>query len=905
MAQDRIDPNAIQWTGAGAQKEDLDTRKGEAQIGSSQASAASSAASAARTRTLTPLQAKKEAALATVAELNAEKIKIALEKARRLTADRPPPEKLDEARRKVEVELKNALAAKQLSREMFGASGFGYTTTSAISGSPAATVEGLLRPIQANTAFTELKKMKAESPTGGALGATSDTEIKLLYSSEDAMDPKMGDEAFQNALDTIIGNRIELLNKLGADPYEIAALIPPEDRPLYKDRFKAYRFVPDDTKKIAAYVADARKNGTFDPTDFAALMGEAYYNATGRQPDEAFVTNAAKTGVQLASDPKAVLSDFDYTPADAAVRERVVSDEIGTKKKETGWGEALGGAAINFIPSTFELAFDTVKALTVDMPDTVEGIAKVIGGATGLSDDKEAWEALKTYYGDRYGTAEGFKQALRTDPASIAADIAGLFTGGATIVAKTAGVAGKVSKIAALSDAAKAAEGFAQFASKADPLAMAGKLTQVGGKIAEATGNAALNVPAKMAGVTTTDIKQAFGAGKRQSPEFVEQLEGTGDVMDPIAKAQGAITELYQSRSRDYTRRMKKMNKTEVLDWTDVEKAIDDVEAVGKHKGIDISSAADVWQEIFDIADQFKAQGLNTIEDFDAMKRAMSTIASKYQIGTPQNKVARDVAKKINDVIVQKAPVYANIMKDYRLASDTLSDITASISAGAKSADVTLGKLQRTAAGKGPRGRSVLDILEQTKSGKGLGDILAGQNLSGREASGFAPTVAGPASIAMGDPSPLAGTMITPYALGKTSYGLGSKYGMAERGAQTVAATPVAQRAAQLAAKYGPSAYRGVVAANPVIQSQVDPVTPQAQGMTEQAMQVLRQKYGTQMPRPVITDRSRIRLGDLASGYVPRGVSLEGISLDEEPLPEEEVVQEYARGGRVVAPLIG
>lgn len=904
MPQDRIDPNSINWTGPAAQKQDIETRKDEASIGSSQASAASSAASAARTRTLTPLQARKEAALATKAELDAEKLKMAIEKSRAQISGRPAPPNLEAARRQVMVELEAAIKAKKLSREMFGATGFGHTFTSAYSGSPAASVASLLQPIQANAAFNKLQEMREKSPTGGALGAVSDTELKLLYSAEAPIAPTGDDEVFQKAMDTVIGNRIQVLSKLGANPYEIAAIIPKEDLPLYRERFAAYRFVPDDVKKISAYVDRSRKDGTFDPTDYAALVSEAYYNATGQQPDEAFITNAAQTGAKLAANPKSQLADFDYAPADEEIRARVLNENAPREAEERGWGGTLGAAAWNFFPSTFEFAADTVKALTVDLPDTIEGVAKVVGGAVGLTEDTE-YEALKDYYKDRYGTMEGFKKALATDPASILADVAGIFTGGSTVLAKTAGLGAKVSKIGALSEAARAAEGFAAAASKLDPLAVGAKATNLGAKIATRAGDAALSIPARVAGVTGTDVKQAFSAGKRGSPEFIEQMRGTGDIMDPVAKAEAAVTELYQARSRDYTRRMAKMDKTETLDWTDVEKAIDDVEAVGKHKGIDISSAADVWQEIFDIADQFKAKGLNTIEDFDAMKRAMSTIASKYPVGTPQNKVARDVAGAVNKVIVQKAPVYANIMRDYRLASDTLADVKASVSLDAKSADTTLSKLQRSAAGRGPRGQTVLQLLESTKSGKGLGDMLAGQNLSGREPQGIAPSLSVPGAIAAGDPTVLSTALITPRGLGEKAYSLGSKYGAVERGVQAARGTAPVQRAEQLAAKYAPSLYKPVVAANPVIQSQVDPFTPPEQGMSDAQMAELMKRYGVRPPAAVLREPRRVSLEQLSAGYAAPRVSLRGLPLDEELPPEEEMVEGYARGGRVAAPLGG
>lgn len=863
MDEDDLAP----WQRPGQTLKERDTEAGIEQKGASasasRASAASSAASAEKTRTLLPSEARESKAKATKAELDVEKARLALEKTRAALANRPAPEGLEDARRAITEELKNALEAKRLSREMFGASGIGHTTTSLISGSPGASVSALLKPIQANTAFNKLQDMRAKSPTGGALGAVSDKELQLLYSSEAAIDPTAGDEVFQNSLDTIVGNRIAALMKLGADPYEVAQLVPQEELPRYADRFRAYRLLDTDTAALQKYVDTSRKDGTYDPQVFSALMGEAYYNATGRKPDDEFIQRTYKTGVQL-GEPGAGLSSFDYAQADKEVLERVSSGQFAKPAEGLGWGSAIGGAAINAVPSTFEFAFDTAKALTADLPQTLEGVAQVVGGATGLS-DPEAYEAVKQYYADRYGTLEGFKKALQTDPAAIAADIAGIASAGGTIAAKTANLSAKVSKIGALSDAARAAEGFAAAAAKFDPLNAAATMTRKGADLATAGLEAAVvNVPARQAGITGADVKQAFGAGRRGSQGFLDQMRGTADPADPLTKAQSAVGELYAARSADYTRRMAKMDKTEVLDWKDVEDAISAVENVGRYKGIDISAASGVWEDIFDIADQFKAKGLNTIEDFDAMKRAMFNIKDKYQIGTPEHKVAKDVAGAINKTIVEKAPVYANIMKDYRIASDVLSDVQSTLSLNAGSADTALTKLQRTASGRGPRGRTVLDLLEGTKSGKGLGDMLAGKAMAATEQQGLAGSLAGPTALLTGSPEALAGAMVTPRVLGERAYGLGQKYGVAERGVQAVRQQPFAQRIEALASKYAPSAKRGLTIANPaLIQPQADPFEAPQRGPSPEALAA---RYGIPVPRAV-RQPVGVRLQDLYEQY--------------------------------------
>jgi hypothetical protein len=840
-----------------------------------EATTATSRANVNRVETLLPLQVKELEGKIEKGQIDREAARIKLDASRKRIADRPSPEKLDEARNAIMVELKNAIEAKKLSRDMFGASGIGYTTTSLYSGSPASSVNSLLEPIFANTAFNRLQKMRVESPTGGALGAVSDKELSLLKSSEAAMDPSAGDKVFQSGLDTVIGNRIDMLMKLGADPLELARIIPPEDLPTYKDKFRAYRFLEEDVAAMNKYLNETRKNGTYDPADFAELMGQAYYNATGRAPNEDFLGSAFETGIKYGEKPDATLNAFDYAAADEDIQKRLGSTAY-TGDDGLTWGETLGGAALNFVPSTFELAYDTVYALTLGLPDTLEGVADIVGGATGLSDDPSSYEALKKYYSDRYGSVEGFKKALQTDPASIMADVAGVLTGGATILAKTGSVASKVSKISALSNAAKAAETFGTYAAKIDPLNTAAALTGAGVKTAtRAAEAAAVDVPARFAGTTPEAVKQGFEAGKRGSETFKEFASGAGDITEPLNKAEKALGELYQQRSADYTRRMSRLKKSdETLAFDDVEKAIEGVRKVGRHKGIDISAAADVWDEVDGKYMEFLDKGLNSIEDFDAMKRAIKTIGSKYQPGTPQFKVANDVSKAINDVIVAKAPVYADIMKDYRQASDVLTDVKATLSLGAASPDTALNKLRRNAEGRTARGRTVLDLLEQTPSGKGIGDMLAGAALSSDTATGAGAGLTAPAAMVSGSPEVLTASMVTPKSLGEKAYQMGQVYGPAERAISSFAQNQKVQAAADLAKKYGPQGMEALRVVNPaLIQPQMNPA-PTVETFTAEE-QPTPEGYIAQFPVADMAAPDALRLEKFYGAPEAEGLNLE------------------------------
>ena len=65
--------------------------------------------------------------------------------------------------------------------------GFGAQVTSNIGGTPAADVQALLAPIQANIGFDRLQRMRDESPTGGALGQVAVKELEFLQSVQGSL----------------------------------------------------------------------------------------------------------------------------------------------------------------------------------------------------------------------------------------------------------------------------------------------------------------------------------------------------------------------------------------------------------------------------------------------------------------------------------------------------------------------------------------------------------------------------------------------------------------------------------------------------------------------------------------------------------------------------------------------
>jgi hypothetical protein len=905
---ERLDPNF--WGAETAQQRG--ERREEAQIGSAEASAASSRASAARTQQITPLEAQERQARleesaatrsarlrrteaeADIAETRAAQQREALARTRQLASGRPRDERRAEAEKLLGEHIRRLVQAKEILQDTAFAAGFGAETLSRLGGTPARNVNALLAPIRANTAFGELQKMRQESPTGGALGNVSNIELGLLESSQGSFDLGQSPEQLIQTIDDFISRYLTMYSRVGGDPYAAAEVLGAGNVEQFIEQLQGWRALPEDEQVISRYLNETRRDGTFDPMDYAALMAEAYSKATGRDIDENFINHAIEDGYRLL-EAEGDIEAFNYGVSDEDVRNRVLQISQMELPEDMSWGDVAYGAFFNFVPSVWDVAADTVRALTLDLPDTIEGVVKIIGGATGLSEDTEAWDAVKDYYTDRYGSMEGFKEALRNDPGSILADVAGVATGGALIAAKALGTAGRVSRIGALSNAARQAEGFGQAAARLDPLVMTGRAAQrVGSAAAGTASTLATAVPARLAGVTGGEVRQAFDAGRRGSPEFRQQIEGSGAATSPVDQMQAAISDLYQDRSAAYQQRMAKINKSEVLDFADVDAAIQGVRDVGRHRGIDISRAGPVWDEVDQLVGQFRDQGLNSIEDFDAMKRAVGNVRDRYQRGTPEYRVAQQVYGAINDTIVDKAPVYANVMRDYRAASDALSDIQSTLSSGAASQDTVLARLRRKVSGAGATGRRVIDILENTPSGRGLGDAVAGMAMAGTEPAGLVSALS-PLAAMTGSPEALLGMNVTPRRVGETAYSLGRKYGMAQDAIGRVADAPPVRQAADalggLSQRYDlpTTVPQGVRMANPaLIQPQVsdyERAASQIELSPEERESILRGYNTYGMPAastPQIGSGVTLRglmeqYGSSPSG-APAGVSIEGLA---------------------------
>lgn len=202
------------------------------------------------------------------------------------------------------------------------------------------------------------------------------------------------------------------------------------------------------------------------------------------------------------------------------------------------WGDVASGAAINAIPSLYNMGKSVATAVANPI-DTAGSVLSLASGAAlnslpekgvgfvnkYLADPEQSAKdmalasALGGAYKEKYGTMEGFKTAMATDPAGVLADVATVLTGGGAAASKL----GNISKFGGL-------ETVGSLASKAgmavDPFSLTGKAIN---PIFTGAGNKMRAIEQKVAAKAATDAASetasARSAAGTAAQDAYKQLE--------------------------------------------------------------------------------------------------------------------------------------------------------------------------------------------------------------------------------------------------------------------------------------------------------------------------------------------------------------------------------------------
>ena len=324
------------------------------------------------------------------------------------------------------------------------------------------------------------------------------------------------------------------------------------------------------------------------------------------------------------------------------------------------------------------------------LPDSVVNFVE--GGkpsAAGLRANDTA-DAVGKFTADRYGSMEGFKEALATDPIGVLSDLSMVFTGGAGLAAKLP----TINK--ALTTAANVT----------NPINIAGAAVgAVGRKVMPAIGNTAATLSGTLGTHTgALPLQQATKSGYeggQSAKDFVGNLRGNVPMTDVLDAAKANLEVMGRAKSAEYQSGMAKVSgDASVLSFNGIDAALGDAVKIATFKGeVKNQRAADVVQKISAEIDAWKKLNpseYHTPEGLDALKQKIGGIVESLPF---EEKTARLVGSKVRDSIkseiARQAPVYADVMKDYHQASNQITEIERTLSLNKNaSIDTAMRKLQ-------------------------------------------------------------------------------------------------------------------------------------------------------------------------------------------------------------------
>jgi hypothetical protein len=426
-------------------------------------------------------------------------------------------------------------------------------------------------------------------------------------------------------------------------------------------------------------------------------------------------------------------------------------------KKPMGYGEMLGQAVINTPASAGRMVSGLYEAVTSPV-QTVSGLMDVAAG--GLqnvlpkpvtdfinqfeTNPEAAKRAVNTanamggMYKERYGTLEGIKNTIATDPVGVAGDLSTLLAGGAGLAKGAGSIAGPGRIGSAMSGVA---DKLSTASNVTNPINAMVKAPGIAYDLAGALTKQGL---ALKTGVGTEPITQAVKAGREGNTTVLANMREQVPITQVLDDARTNLAQMNLDKQKDYRSGMVNIkNDKSVLDLSGVEAVLKNAEnSTGfKQSGIPKDAkAVEVLQKIRDKIDHWKKLDpaeYHTPEGLDYLKQSLWDDFGK--LGR-EEKTAYSVGKQVYDSVKNQistqAPEYSKVMKNYSEASDQIKEIERALSLGnTASADTAMRKLQSLMRNNvntnyGQR----LELAKQLEAmgGNEIMPALAGQALSSK-----------------------------------------------------------------------------------------------------------------------------------------------------------------------------
>lgn len=375
------------------------------------------------------------------------------------------------------------------------------------------------------------------------------------------------------------------------------------------------------------------------------------------------------------------------------------------------WTDVGEQAASNLGPSIYNVGKAMVQPIlhpidtAQSLYDIGKGAVSKAEGALGFQQDQEqkaqdesSINAVRDYFVDRYGTLEGFKKALATDPAGVGMDLSTAITGPASLAVRAPGVAGKLGSFAKAVDVADAVTN--------PVLAIGMGVTNVAEPIIS-------TVLGHTTGVGKDTVRTAARAGFEGNKSFLDNMRGDVPVAEVVDMAKDALGQMRQVRGDAYRSGMDAVKAATGnpmhIGYQDLNNAIHAASKEVYFNGFPKSAAAaktlDDLEELITTWRNAPATGVSAtgtpilpqfgVEGFDALKQAIGEVMKTHKPGTLEYRVAKNIYDAAKNSITKRVPEYAKVMAGYSDASDKIGELERTLSLGHNATtDTALRKLQ-------------------------------------------------------------------------------------------------------------------------------------------------------------------------------------------------------------------
>lgn len=476
----------------------------------------------------------------------------------------------------------------------------------------------------------------------------------------------------------------------------------------------------------------------------------------------------------------------------------------GMKKQDLSWLDVPGQAAQNLPKSALEFGKAVVQPIihpidtATAFKDLAVGLVSKLGGAVGVEQDpkrkaqREAVaDAVGKHFADRYGSMDGLKQAIASDPVGVMGDVSMILTGGGAAAARAPGMIGRAGEIARSAG------------STIDPVMNTARAARA---TAGGIGTAITNTLGVTTGAGTRPLQEAYAAGRAGNQAFTDNMRGMAPIDNVVDMAEAAVGQMGRDRSAAYNANMAATRASQqMIDFQPIRDALDrarDFAVYTSPSGQTILRNQEALQThtlMTQLVNDFMSLPPveRTPQALDSLKRSLKDIQQATRQGSEARGAADVVHNAARNEIVTQVPNYADAMRDYAQASDNIGEMRRTLSINDRaSTDTTLRKLQSTMrnnvnANFGQR-EALLDNLAQYQPN--LPPALAGQTLNSWAPRGLMRGAAGGVGlygVMTANPTALAAAPFTsPRLMGEMMYGAGRGSQMMEDAANLLNFTP-------------------------------------------------------------------------------------------------------------------